>query len=448
MGLLYQDTEQHLQYNYQVETLRERLFIANGVRIAKRYQESADNQICKYMGGADGVRRLIDKILTRMEQPCTTREAYPNAYYRNRGGNILAPPSFPVNGFKLFLRGDSIAYLTEVVEQHMVYRLNNAWTAALFRSNPKESHPYPMLCENDIMFIDSIRSYDFGCFHSCSIHNGTHCCTRLSFADSPKIWQWPDDNCLGEEIIGAEQRQHMVRAIASRAGIMKLTGATFDSIAAEILHLMATIVIDAFEVSKSLWYHDENIGGYFAEDDAGSYFDEDYIDDTIDEEDDHSSHSSEQGNDYEVDYSNQSPPPPETFDEEGKLLCVIVPRQIKDAAVRIGMKPLLDSQSWEAGEGRSRHEEVEEARLMFHASSSEDDSSDEESDDDADDENDTGEAADSNIDLGNHASEAGEDEVNMSAGEVVDAGAVENLSEAIEENSDENDLDSCSSLSY
>jgi len=56
---------------------------------------------------------------------------------------------------------------------------------------------------------------------------------------------------MDEEIIGSAQIQCLVRAIASRAGIVKLTGCAFDCIAAEILHFMAIIVIDAFETSKS-----------------------------------------------------------------------------------------------------------------------------------------------------------------------------------------------------
>jgi hypothetical protein len=395
MRLLYQNLKLNLEFSYQVETMREKLFITNGlrminqyqltippsaqgvsnsgVRMAADYQRSTDNQICKYMGGADGVRRLIGKILITMERQCDDPHPNPNvASPRGYYTLFLRPPAFPENGFKLFLRGDSIAYLTEVVEQHMVYRLNNAWTAALFRSNPKESHPYPMLCENDIMFVDSIRSSDFGAFHSCNICSGKHCCTRLSFSDSQKIWEWPEDNCLEDDILGADQRQRMVRAIASRAGIVKLTGSVFDSIAAEILHFMATIVIDAFEGSKSLWCPGTNVA-YFRN--LAEVVTTALIDDEIIGEE--SDNVSEQ-NYLQYDYITNHPPPPSPeLDEDGKHVCVIIPRQIKDAAVRLGMKPLLDSQSWEVSEGRTKKEEVNEALSMYGLSPLDDDSSSE-----------------------------------------------------------------------
>ena len=376
MRLLYQNLKLNLEFSYQVETMREKLFISNGLRMALEYQatpDSPDNLICNYMGGADGVRCVIDKILMTMERQCDENVASARGYY----ANILRPPAFPENGFKLFLRGDSIAYLTEVVEQHMVYRLNNAWTAALFRSNPKERHPYPMLCENDIMFVDAICTSDFGTFHSCNIFSGRHCCRRLSFSNSPEIWEWPEDNCLGEDIFGADQRQRMVRAIASRAGIIKLSGALFDSIAAEILHFMAAIVIDAFEGSKSLWYPQSNIGimsdiqRATVVGDIFSMYPVKIDDEIIGEESDNVSDQSY----LQYDYITNHPPPPRELDEDGKYVCVIIPRQIKDAAVRLGMKPLLDDQRWEVSEGRTKKEEMSEALSLYGLSLDDDSSS-------------------------------------------------------------------------
>ena len=108
MRLLYHNLKLNLEFSYQVETMREKLFISNGLRIVVEYQTSTGNQICKYMGGADGVRRVIDKILmTKMEQLWTTQPLHPHAPGRLGPMDIIQPPSFPENGFKLFLRGDS-----------------------------------------------------------------------------------------------------------------------------------------------------------------------------------------------------------------------------------------------------------------------------------------------------------------------------------------------------
>mmetsp|Transcript_1740 Transcript_1740/g.3703 ORF Transcript_1740/g.3703 Transcript_1740/m.3703 type:complete len:529 (+) Transcript_1740:73-1659(+) len=372
MSLLYPNLEEYLEFDYQVDTLREKLFIANGVIMNRLYQKSAVNQINLYLGGADGVRRVVDDMLTKMEQSWDGRLVYANGDFIELG--ILRPPQFPENGFTLFLRGDSIAYLTEVVEQHMVHRLNNAWFAARFRSMPASSHPYPMLCERDVLFVDSIRASNCDSFDSCVIcrQPQSHCCSRLSFCDSPKIWNWPDDNCLGEDILGAEQRQYMVRAIASRAGIIKLTSAVFDSIVEEILHYMAIIVIDAFEASKSLWCPCANVGT-LGLDNLVAVGESVVIDDEMIGEEDYDAASAHSY--LESDYITNHPPPPGTLDEEGRHVCVIVPRQIKDAAVRIGMKPLLDSQSWEVSEGRTKKEEVNEAIALYGLSLDDDSSS-------------------------------------------------------------------------
>lgn len=356
MRLFYQPREEDLEFDHRVENLREKLFIANGVRLIRRFQKSTDTLICEYMGGSNGVRRIIDSMLINLEQPC-------DQILRCR---ILRPPQFPENGFKLFLRGDSIAYLTEVIEQHMVYRLNSAMSAALFRSNPPSSHPYPMVCKDDILFVDSIRTSDFGALDSCVVCRASHSCSRLSLSESPKIWKWPDNNCMDEETIEADRLHSMVRAIASRAGIVKLTGGAFDSIAAEILHFMATIVIDAFEVSKSLWCPDANVERNVV------------VDDEImgEESDGDASFSSDICLEFNH-FANHDTPPPETLDEKGRHVCVVIPRQIRDAAVRLGMKPLLFGQSWDKGcfpmwevsEGRTLKEELDKDVSLYGLSS-------------------------------------------------------------------------------
>ena len=373
MKLLYQPQKEDFEFDYRVENLREKLFIVNGSRMIKRFQISTENQICARLGGADGVRHVVASMLTKMEQPCERDLVFGS-------GGILTPPQFPENGFKLFLRGDSIAYLTEVIEQHMVYRLSSALSAAMFRSNPKGSHPYPVVCPNDILFVDSIRISDFGAFRGCVLsrhQSPSHSCSKLSLGDTPKMWHWPDHNCMDEGIIGTEQLHRMVRAIASCAGIVKLTGGTFDCIAAEILHFMAVIVTDAFEASKSLWCPHADVGDDFTGNGRMSVA----IDDEIigDEESDDTSTDSYLESNH---FANH--PPTVTVDEDGRYVCVIIPRQIKDAAVRIGMTPLLDSQSWEVSEGRTKKEEVREAMSLYeYELSSDDESSSSEGDSDS-----------------------------------------------------------------
>ncbi len=370
IGKLYEE------YSCQVESLREKLFIRNGLRFIREYQNATrgrgtDHLICEYMGGANGLRRIIDKILVQMEQPVPDEAEGLDAVLGPNGAVI--PPKFPPNGFKLFLRGDSIAYLGEIVEQHMVDRLEAAMHAAIFRSKPADRHPYPAVCPDDLVFVDAMRgSFDLPfCVVGRHQKYQRHSCSMLSLGDSLKKWVWPENNCMDNEIIGALTMQRLVRAIASRAGIVKLNGPAFECIAAEILHFLAVIVIDAFEVSKSLWCHGTDVGRTTTP--LAAPVHQGIVADVIcdlskctlaSEDSIHSENSMDSEKSFAINYMSNYPPPMEV-DEEGKYVCVIIPRQIKDAAARLGMKPLHDDQRWELSEGRTKKEEVKEALLMY-----------------------------------------------------------------------------------
>lgn len=393
MKLLYSPPDDpqglQLEFNYQVRSLREKLFIVNGIWMTKTFQSGGtrgrgtDHLICHYLDGANGLRRIVDKILVQMEQPVSEEELQAVGRFHNHGlvtiigpDDVVIPPQFPPNGFKLFLRGDSIAYLAEVVEQHMVQRLEAAMHAAVFRSKPADRHPYPTVCPEDLVFVDAMRgSFDLPfCVVGRHQKQGRHICQKLSLAlgDAYKKWVWPETDCMDDEIIGAVTMQRLVRAIASRAGIVKLSGPAFDCIAAEILHFLAVIVIDAFETSKSLWCHGTDVARLRT---PLGLFNQVIADDIIcdlskrslasSEDSIHSENSHDSDRSFEFNHLSNYPPLSWTVDEEGKLVCVIIPRQIKDAAVRLGMKPLLDDQRWEVSEGRTKKEEVKEALLMY-----------------------------------------------------------------------------------
>ena len=383
---LYPDNTITPEFNYQVGSLREKLFIVNGLRMMSKFQTQSgdskeiekgqDQLICEYMGGANGLRRIVDNILNQMELSVPEEAVVNDAVigFNQSIGGVMIPPEFPPNGFKLFLRGDSIAYLAEVVEQHMVQRLEAAMHLAMFRSKPAASHPYPTVCPDDIVFVDAMRNdfdLNFCVGRRYQVPQGCHKCQRLSISSTPKKWIWPENDCMDDEIIGAETMQRLVRAIAFRAGILKLSGPAFECIAAEILHYLAVIVIDAFETSKSLWCQEADVGRIRSPSDM---FERVIVDDIIcdlskctlasSEDSIHSENSHDSGRSFGINHLSNVPPPG-AIDEEGKHVCVIIPRQIKDAAVRLGMKPLLDDQRWEVSEGRTKKEEVKEALLMY-----------------------------------------------------------------------------------
>ena len=260
-----------------------------------------------------------------------------------------------------------------------------------------------MVCPNDIAFVDSIH----GSFEKECVIGRHHTCQKLSLGDLPKKWVWPENDCMDDDIIGAETMQRLVRAIAFQASIVKLTGPAFECIAAEILHYLAVIVIDSFEVAKSLWYQEANVGRIRAPFDPPAH--QDIVDDIIcdfhlnessSEESIHSENS--HGSKHSADFDLFNYPPPMKVDEEGKYVCVIIPRQIEDAAVRLGRKPLLDDRGWKVSEGRTKKEEVKEAISMYALS--------------LDDENSMPEA-DSDISMAVDSDETGEDEPSESGSE-------------------------------
>ena len=195
--------------------------------------------ICKYTDRANGLRHIIDKILVQMEKTVPGEAVGRDAADGQHGAQM--PLEFPQNGFKVFLRGDSIAYLTGVVEQHMIQKLTNAMNLAIFRSRPAESHPYPTVSPDDLVFVEAMRT-DFE-LHCCVVGRHQtqqrHICQKLSLGSTPKKWVWPENDCMDDEIIGTKTMQRLVRAIAFRAGIVKLSGPAFECIAAEILHFLA-----------------------------------------------------------------------------------------------------------------------------------------------------------------------------------------------------------------
>jgi hypothetical protein len=167
----------------------------------------------------------------------------------------------------LFLRGDAIMYLVEVIQGYMIDRLRKVMLLVI--GNLKPGDGYPEVRDKDLCLLDELTFYS-GSFrhHSslgviecnflehcrCSIAKNKHSCKRVcrpSIAGEYADWTWPDHNCASEEILGAEERRKMVRALAYMAGIVKMSGSAFSIVATEILHHMAVIVSYAYDTFVS-----------------------------------------------------------------------------------------------------------------------------------------------------------------------------------------------------
>jgi hypothetical protein len=308
--------------------MRERAFLGVSFRGIRKYQRSPDNILLEYLGGADGFRQIVGLLLDEMN-PLGDR-----------------PP--------LFLRGDAIEYLAEVIQGHMIGRLRKVNLFVVGNLRPGDG--YPEVRDKDLRQLDVLTLLDDDTwFERCSISHNRHVCRKMAALHGEVWWTWPDHNCDSEEILGAEERRKMVRALAYRAGIVKMSGPAFSIIATEVLHHMAVIVsyaCDSFEPADNDLPADT-----VADEDADS--NDDYDSDQCQCEGIHLGRGIQRGLNY---YANFHPP--------GQTELVVIPRQIRDAAVMIGMKPLLGfgvfGTEWAASNDDERQEEVENAEDQYY----------------------------------------------------------------------------------
>ena len=378
-------------------TMRDKTFLCASLRGIRKYQKNSYrvNILLRYLGGAVGVRRIVGLLLDAMN-PLRVR-----------------PP--------LFLRGDAIEYLVEVIQGHTIARLQKVLLLVIRNLRPGDG--YPEVTEKDFCLLDELTLYDDSFRHPsylgelncnalehcrCSIANNKHSCKRMASLYGEVWWTWPDHNCASEEILGAEDRRKMVRALAYRAGIVKMSGSAFSIVATEVLHHMAVIVSYAYDTFVSdppamqLEESHESNDDSESDSDSDSEFDSDSDSDSDQSEEIHldvrgntgglNYYTFEDGDDTNADYdSDQS----ETiqldvrgkrslnyfaeFHPPGQTDLVVIPRQIRDAAVMIGMKPLLgfgvfgaewassnDDETDESSNDDETDEEVENAENQYY----------------------------------------------------------------------------------
>ncbi len=309
-------------------TMRDKTFLGASLRGIRKYQKSPDNILLEYLGGAVGVRRIVSLLLDEM--------------------NPLGDQAW---GDSLSLRGDAIEYLAEVIQGHMIARLQKVNLLVIGNLRPGDG--YPEVREKDLRQLDALTLLDGeSAFERCSIAHNRHVCRKMAALHGEIWWTWPDHNCTSKEILGAEERLKMVRALAYRAGIVKMSGSAFSIVATEVLHHMAVIVSYACDTFESA---DNGLPA----------------DTVADEDDDSNADYSDQCDDIHLDkgiqrglnyYANFHPP--------GQTELVVIPRQIRDAAVMIGMKPLLGfgvfGAEWAASSDDGKHEEVEIAEDQYY----------------------------------------------------------------------------------
>lgn len=220
-------------------SVRDRVFIEVALEEIRKEQKSTENIILEYLGGADGVRRIVGDLI--------------------RKGQSIHEKAH----FEPMLRGDSIYYLVEVIQAHIISQLqkannillhksytigsewiriggscvNNITTLAGYSGEEVQDFPYPVLSINDLLMVD-VLSDDVSCFGM----GNRSSIASISIRREALI----DD----EQILGSEVKRRMVRALAYRAGIVMLSGNAFSLIANTVLWYLDKLTAKAFVVSR------------------------------------------------------------------------------------------------------------------------------------------------------------------------------------------------------
>jgi len=87
-------------------THRERAFIPISLSNIRMYQESTENLLLEHLGGADGVRHIATLLLMKVSED----------FHMDSNGHCIHSE----DEVKVVLRGDTIDYLTEVIQGHMI----------------------------------------------------------------------------------------------------------------------------------------------------------------------------------------------------------------------------------------------------------------------------------------------------------------------------------------
>ena len=234
-----------------ISTMRERGMWTVGLRKIRKYQKSDDNLILSVLeeyeegNAADNFRYVAASVMAKMMKSGRSRRPLPNAQ--------MGTPR---------LRGDTVGYLAELLQARAIKRLEEALLMALHAQREQI-----VVTRDDILKLDKLRmapSFGHGRMPPCNVgmkqhHSIPNFCSCSCTSSSGIQWCWPEDDCLVDEILPAEARRKIVRRLAYRAGIVKLTSEVFDLVAAEMLHSLGVLLVDAFEVSREAYPLGEKI---------------------------------------------------------------------------------------------------------------------------------------------------------------------------------------------
>lgn len=346
-------------------------FEAVGLSLVNWYQDEERNAIIDVFGGdADGVQT-----------------------FRNVAAGVLSRMSRIGETIHFRLRGDTVGYLADLLEAYMVERLAEVLLIAVQRcgnmvgwaededEDKVEDEVDVEVERNDVSLIfqqaitpavflplfESQQSLLQQCNVGADEHgriDSVHGCSCSLPSLSGTVWRWPLDDCC--DVLPPEAGRRIIRRIAYKAGIIRMTNEAFILAEAQLLHTMGCVLVEAYESSVKM--NMPNKIPFLDVDDVLVY-----------------NHPGLCTNDmFKV------PPPPfdlaqESIDEEsgelgGGFLYTIVPGQIFAAAKKRHIAPYrVYGDVWRTSPGFTKEEEMEIEESYYYRSFDDDESSEDSS---------------------------------------------------------------------
>ena len=173
--------------NYKEYALR--VSALKKIRSWQRGLRSTDNIVLVTLGGPDGVRNLASSLLHRMN------------------------PEVDEAIHQMHLRSDTVSYLTELLQDYMVTKLQKAFACTTFRSNPDDRDP--VVHADDIALPSKLDLIGTG-----MPPDTTTRAPFIRFSTRPGHgieWTWPVDNC--SDLLSPDESRLLIRRFAYRAGL-------------------------------------------------------------------------------------------------------------------------------------------------------------------------------------------------------------------------------------
>jgi hypothetical protein len=240
----------------------------------------------------------------------------------------------PENGLKFphayFLRGDTLAVLVESLQFYMTEQLKRADLICCHRLGQYE---YPEMSRNDYELAEQLL---LG-VHGQSLDSTFRHVLHFEDFDMTHLDMF-DFNVL--TLLGRTTRDKIIRKLAFNTGVVQMRSSVYDLAWQSLIKLIVVLVTPACIELVGIW-------------------------------------EIESGRKRSRDTSDMRMVPPPAFEQMSEPLHTLVPRQIEDAASRLGIGRVCGD-SWLACEGSTEEEEIAAAKAQYIVVENEDGSAEEE----------------------------------------------------------------------